>query len=490
MPYENDLFISYAHLDNLPLTEDSSGWVSEFHRALEVRVAQLLGEKPQIWRDLKLSGNDAFSDVIFTTLKGTALLVSVLTPRYVQSDWCVRELLEFCATTAASGGLLINDKSRVFKVIKTPVDVAHHPEPIRPLLGYEFYKTDPDSGRIRELDRVFGPEAQREFWVQLDDLAQDIVTLLKTLDANTPEPQTPKGTVYLAQTTSDARGWHDQIRRDLQGHGYQVLPDRELPCEQHELENVVRACLTRSRLSVHIIGADFGMVPEGGRKSIIEVQNDLATEFDSRADFSRLVWIPEGLSPRDERQAAYWDALRADPRIHQGADLLESPLEDLNTHIHAVLEGPAQAASPFVEGGGDGELVYLICEAGDFSAASAVADALFNCGCSVLMPRYDGSEAALRQDHEEKLRGARGVIIYHRSGNELWLHRKVRELRRSAGLGRSEPLLATAVLVAPPASEQPGWQRLDVARILHQSGPFSPTILQDFLSDLRRRATG
>ena len=31
----NDLFISYAHIDNLPITEDERGWITEFHRILE-----------------------------------------------------------------------------------------------------------------------------------------------------------------------------------------------------------------------------------------------------------------------------------------------------------------------------------------------------------------------------------------------------------------------------------------------------------------------
>ena len=39
----NDLFISYAHIDNLPITEDERGWITEFHRILENRLAQLMG---------------------------------------------------------------------------------------------------------------------------------------------------------------------------------------------------------------------------------------------------------------------------------------------------------------------------------------------------------------------------------------------------------------------------------------------------------------
>jgi len=47
----NDVFISYAHIDDQPLTEGQRGWISQFHRSLEVRMAQLLGEELKIWRD-------------------------------------------------------------------------------------------------------------------------------------------------------------------------------------------------------------------------------------------------------------------------------------------------------------------------------------------------------------------------------------------------------------------------------------------------------
>ncbi|MEC7903276.1 MAG: hypothetical protein VYE74_03700, partial [Verrucomicrobiota bacterium] len=42
----NDLFISYAHLDDQSLEEDQKGWISKFHRVLEVKISQLMGEQP------------------------------------------------------------------------------------------------------------------------------------------------------------------------------------------------------------------------------------------------------------------------------------------------------------------------------------------------------------------------------------------------------------------------------------------------------------
>ena len=56
MNFEGDAFISYAHLDNVELVEGHKGWVANLHRALEIRVAQLLGKQSRIWRDPKLAG--------------------------------------------------------------------------------------------------------------------------------------------------------------------------------------------------------------------------------------------------------------------------------------------------------------------------------------------------------------------------------------------------------------------------------------------------
>ena len=83
MAFEQDLLISYAHLDDQALVEGEDGWVSRLHRLLEIRVGQLLGEKPRIWRDPKLQGNDFFADTILERLPRVGALVSVLSPRYV-----------------------------------------------------------------------------------------------------------------------------------------------------------------------------------------------------------------------------------------------------------------------------------------------------------------------------------------------------------------------------------------------------------------------
>src|SRR5271156_241153 len=171
MNFEKDAFISYAHLDNVELIEGSKGWITNLHRALEVRLAQLLGKQPLIWRDPKLNGNDVVGDVLVDRLRRVAALISVVSPRYVKSEWTRKELSEFSKAAEEQGGVRFHNKARIFKVLKTPVPLEMHPPELQSLLGYQFFKVDPDSGRVHELNEVFGSEAQRDFWLRLDDLA-------------------------------------------------------------------------------------------------------------------------------------------------------------------------------------------------------------------------------------------------------------------------------------------------------------------------------
>ena len=181
MKFNKDIFISYAHIDDEALMEGEPGWISEFHRSLEIRLAQLLGYRPTIWRDRALDGNHNFSDEILTQLPEIAVLVSIHSPRYVKSDWCVREVNEFHRIAESNIGAMIGTKSRIFKVIKTPVELSQHPQVIQGLLGYEFFKIDPETGKSREFSKLYGKEAQLAYWAKLDDLAHDLAALLEEI---------------------------------------------------------------------------------------------------------------------------------------------------------------------------------------------------------------------------------------------------------------------------------------------------------------------
>lgn len=479
MNFDVDVFVSYAHLDDAALGDDRKGWVSKLHETLDRRLAQLLGKPARIWRDPKLHGNDVFADAIVERVQRAAVLVSVVSPRYVKSEWTTREVTEFCRAAAEHGGVQVHDKSRIFKVLKTPVPLDQQCPPLPSLLGYEFFAVDPDTGNFREFDEQFGDQFRQKFLMKLDDLAQDLKALLEFVESPSVDDapsRTGQGTIYLAVTTLDLQEQHDAIRRDLQQHGYTVLPTQSLPTVGSDVEAAVREDLARSSMSIHLIGKRYSLTPEGSMSSLSEIQNELAIERGERGGFTRLVWIPPGLQVDDPRQQQVLGRLRADPRAAQDSDLLETPLEDLRTVIHDTLErGRApNAQADAARTATSVASVYLVYDERDADAVTPWADLLFDKGLEVIHPVFKGNESEIREYHEDNLRTADGVVIFFGAANELWLRRKFSELQKIAGYGRTKAAPALAVCLLPPKTPEKQRFRTHEAVVVPQFEGLSP----------------
>ena len=50
----HEIFISYAHADNEPLTEGLRGWIDMLHERLNNQLRVELGREAKIWRDKKM----------------------------------------------------------------------------------------------------------------------------------------------------------------------------------------------------------------------------------------------------------------------------------------------------------------------------------------------------------------------------------------------------------------------------------------------------
>src|SRR5262249_10389934 len=155
MVLDDDIFISYAHIDDRPL-DDVKGWVTSFHERLNDRLAMLLGTDLRIWWDQREQANQYLVGMIGDRISRTLLLVSIVTPRYVNSQWCRAEVREFCRRADETGGIVIGNQPRIFKVVKTPVRPDQQPNELGGLLSYDFYETDAN-GNAREFRQEIGP---------------------------------------------------------------------------------------------------------------------------------------------------------------------------------------------------------------------------------------------------------------------------------------------------------------------------------------------
>src|SRR6185369_13929362 len=94
---------------------------------------------------------EVFAGEIEDQLRSSAVLISIISPGYVQSEWCNRELLGFTAAAEQRGNLRIGNLPRVIKVLRLPVDRSALPPLLDSVLGAQFYRVDPASGRARDL---------------------------------------------------------------------------------------------------------------------------------------------------------------------------------------------------------------------------------------------------------------------------------------------------------------------------------------------------
>lgn len=90
--FKNDIFVSYAHLDN------SSGLIDDIVKKLEERINELTGpETPpvKIWLDNKDLGNHLFNQEIKDQIKKSATFLILKSENYLKSDYCLNKELPY-----------------------------------------------------------------------------------------------------------------------------------------------------------------------------------------------------------------------------------------------------------------------------------------------------------------------------------------------------------------------------------------------------------
>jgi hypothetical protein len=521
MPFTYDIFISYAHLDDRSPFGDDKGWIDLLHERLSVLVSQAVGSELSVWRDgHNLQGNDVLQGAIGEGITQSLLLVPVISPRYVQSDWCNREMAAFYASQPplAAPGF----RSRVFKVLKTPLPAPLknlEPEPIRNLIGYQFFGESESDGQLHE----FNPDPNdKAYWTMLYRLVSDITKTLielkyssssspaagaaNDIGAGQPAPVVPatakpiataavapagaeaSKVVYLAETTSDLTKERELVRDELQQRGYGVLPEQKLPLEEgKQTEEAVRAALARCALSVHLVGTRYGSTPEDDARSTVRIQEQLAAEHGA-ADpaFLRLLWMPQGLTATlisDERQKTFVSELQN--RITAGAELLQTSIEDLKTRIVEKLSPPPKAT---VRGGRHTKVkkVYLICEERDHDLVDPIEDYLFKQNIEVITWLGQSGDDTLMDYHRKNLRECDAALVYFGSGDLPWVDKNLDDLEKAYGYGREQDWVANAVYVGSPENQQKErFRTIRAGYFIRNFKSFDPNELRDFVTAVK-----
>jgi TIR domain len=443
MAFEVDVLITFAQKDNETSSRTDSGWVTHFRKFLELMLYQVLGSKPNIL--LK----DEFDSVTASTMDNVAVVVAILSKDFVQSGRCLDTLEAF---NKVAGKSKVN---RVFKVMKSPLVLQEQPPRLRELLGYDMFQIDTETGLMKEYSDFFSQEAEKQYWMKMVDLAYDIHESLLFLKEGTKSEvknMFRRKTIYLAETGHDISVQRNIIKRELQRHGYMVLPRTTLPTNGAELERAVKKDLAECTLSIHLIGSAYGEIPEGADRSVVDLQNSYAAEQSiqkrqNKEDFSRLIWISPNMKNASDRQRAFIDNIRRDIEAQEGAEILQNPLEDFkNIMREELLEAQDKEYEDF-----QGKAIYLVHDRIDESEVRPFRDAIEKSGFKVLLPAFEGDLLDVRKQHIENLRNFDGAIIFKGKVNDQWVRMKVLDLLKAPGFGRKKPIRGKAIL----SSSQP-----------------------------------
>lgn len=134
---KHDIFISYAHAD-------SSEWVNAFRAGLAARLQQRWGIRADFWQDTqKIRIGHQWAQEIEEGINNCAAFVALVSPSYRDSAWCSRERRLFLSGFPSPQDSLVEDISRLMKVIKTPYPDGGHRELLAALQDYPFFKTAP-----------------------------------------------------------------------------------------------------------------------------------------------------------------------------------------------------------------------------------------------------------------------------------------------------------------------------------------------------------
>jgi len=462
--FEHDIFISYAHVDNTS-TEDKDGWVTRLHASLLKLIPQKIGraENFSIWRDRKLGGNDEFVETLDAAFRRSALMLTILTPSYLASTWCGKELDGFTSQPHSKFGRTVGDKNRVFKVMPSPhIPPDEHPVLLRGSLGYQFYTMNEMTGTEERFRRTTEQDPDQRFWLRLDDLARDIAFVLKKMrdiamgkDPGTVTPAFSGPVVYLAEVTDDLIDQRDEIRRTLEQHNVKVLPEVELLHTAASSIEASREALRRAQLSVHLLGQFYGRKPAGEEHSFIHLQylEALAESKNRENDrpLPRLSWLKKGfdLSSADVRQKEFLTSLEDDPG--NGGELLKTGMEELKDTILAkVTPQPVTTLE-------DDPFFYISCTADDSERARRILACLRSENCQgIISPAEGADEDALRKHHRANLRRCDVFMILYGRAPEMWVQNKAMEAFDIAKRRKKKPMKMYVCDWPPPLKNDVG----------------------------------
>ena len=480
---DSDVFVSYAHFDNEPDTQEIR-WVSRFQADLKVALRQRLGADPDIFFDNRSLQNQ-FLDELVQNARGAAAFIAIMSPSYMKRPWTIKELEAFDASNP--------DQNRLVPVELLPVlESECHPRLLQ-VKRAPFYWKDPLEEDIAlKLTPKFNPDKYEQ---RLQGLAHRMEALLRSIRDRSPKPVDVKGPltgeiILLAQVTNDLYDERDQVVAYLSQFGARILPEADYKRGGPEFAEAFKAELAQSGLFVQLLGPYRSNRPP-------DLLGDGSTEPKSYAQFQYdtakasgkpvLQWRRPDINPAT---ITHWDK-----RLLDGPEVLVMGLQEFMKEIKKAIErknaavekekAKAEKEKEKGDGPARSQFLFINADASDKELTDQLLKAFENKRDWIAAgPLFEGSAEEITKDLDANLVDCDTLLLVYGKADAPWVRAQLRRYSKIERL-RELPPRVKSILFAPPAPKSEIAMTGGFSRIDFQDG-LSGEKLEQIVAELRR----
>jgi hypothetical protein len=461
MPY--DVFVSYAHADDLCPRRADFGWVTTFTEELRKLLRMKIGAQgADIWMDHELTSNDRVTATLMQKVRESRTIVLFMSKGYLQSRWCQAEINSFLEANSA-----YKNKESVFVVALDETNRQDWPLRVQELTPIEMFKRS-ITGAIELLGYPNPPaESGSPYWAKLNELAHLIVKYLDQLGtvsrtASHTRDSTSSASsarrilpaVWIAQPTGDLHTEWESLASAIRQRGADVRPYGHSTYSRSDLaafRSSVEADMSGAVVLVQLLSATPGRSFAPGSGNTNSIQSVLAQLYmEMSSGITLLKWRSPEIDLEHIADTTHRELL-------QGA--IACGFEQFRQQVVGILDrlmhsqATRDQSSPFVSA----EALSLCITGGprDINLANEVADIVGGLGHVPFVappaPDPDQSPADYRILFEELLCGANGVILVRGDESELWFRSRHAQVRKV--LAQTRHGIWGAALDGPPPTK-------------------------------------
>lgn len=458
--FEQDIFISYCHVDNL----GADAWVTRFHENLEIALAQKIGRMGvvKIWRDKRLDGDQLFDETIATAIARSAIFVAITSNGYLASDYCRRELKVFHDKAAGETyGLQVGDRGRIYNVLLTGIAPARWPEEYGRISGFPFHDADdkPSAGDQEQGEPTDPLTDRARYKRQISALASALHRMLEAFRERAAQPApaaaeplpttTSAAEVFIADVADPLASLRKRIVTELVRKGVSVEAGVPPPYASDAHAERVKTAAANALLSVHLLDEVPGREVDGLPGSTYPQQQLALARGRARSQF---VWVRKELETKnieDESYRAMLDALENEKREGASYDFVRGASSLLVAQIVEKLDTlrnkPAADTRGVLLDTHVKDQLYAL-ELGKLLLARSVQP--------YINPQEDDPNKNL-DAFEARLAHVSSLVILYGQVSEAWVrHRLGVALQMS--VVKNLPIKAFYVLLVPPEKRDQG----------------------------------